>query len=51
MVGDKLTTDIQGSNNLGNQSVWINHHKKTRTANDAKPTYEISRLNELLTLI
>lgn len=51
MVGDKLTTDIQGSNNIGLKSVWINHHNKVRTDNEALPTYEIKRLKELLTIV
>jgi putative hydrolase of the HAD superfamily len=51
MVGDKLTTDILGSNRIGMKSVWINHHGKTREAGDAIPTYEISRLREILELV
>lgn len=51
MVGDKLTTDILGSNRIGMKSVWINHHGKEREATDAVPTYEIKRLRELLNLV
>ena len=51
MVGDKLTTDILGSNRIGMQSVWINHHGKTREATDAVPTHEIPRLRDLLELV
>ena len=51
MVGDKLTTDILGSNRIGMQSVWINHHGKVREETDAVPTHEIKRLRELLNLV
>jgi putative hydrolase of the HAD superfamily len=51
MVGDKLTTDIQGSNNIGLKSVWINHHNKVRTDAEALPTFEIKRLKELLAIV
>jgi putative hydrolase of the HAD superfamily len=51
MVGDKLTTDILGSNRIGMKSVWINHHNKVRDENDAIPTFEIKRLKELLELV
>ncbi|WP_066195435.1 MULTISPECIES: HAD family hydrolase [Gracilibacillus] len=49
MVGDNLMTDILGANRTGIKSVWINHEGKT--AEDVKPTYEISRLEELLEVL
>lgn len=50
MVGDKLTTDILGSNRVGMRNVWINHHAVVRS-DEMAPTYEISDLSELLTII
>lgn len=51
MVGDKLSTDILGSNRIGMKSVWINHHGKVREATDAVPTHEITRLRGILDLV
>jgi putative hydrolase of the HAD superfamily len=50
MVGDKLTTDIQGANGVGMTSVWINRHGLKRTG-DIEPSYEIATLRELIPLI
>ncbi|MFD0958941.1 HAD family hydrolase [Paenibacillus chungangensis] len=50
MVGDKLTTDIQGANTIGMTSVWINRHGVKRNE-DIIPTYEITHLEELLRLL
>lgn len=50
MVGDKLTTDILGSCGIGMSNVWINAHGITRT-DEIIPTYEISRLRELLPIV
>lgn len=49
MVGDNLNTDIKGANRTGIKSVWINHHEMTAT--EVKPTFEISRLRELIGII
>lgn len=49
MVGDKLSTDIQGANGAGLTSVWINHHGIE--AEDIVPKYEIRTLSELLNLL
>lgn len=46
MVGDKLTTDILGSNRIGMKSVWINRHGITRS-DVAVPDYEIANLEQL----
>lgn len=45
MVGDNRMTDILGANRVGIPSVWIN--RKNEEANDVKPTYEITSLEEL----
>lgn len=46
MVGDKLTTDILGSNSVGMPNAWINRHGMKRT-DDIVPMYEIQNLREL----
>ncbi|QGQ96703.1 HAD family hydrolase [Paenibacillus psychroresistens] len=50
MVGDKLTTDILGSNRVGMRNVWINHHEVVRS-NEIIPTYEIKDVGELMAII
>lgn len=50
MVGDKLTTDILGSNGIGMPNVWINHHGVKRT-DEIVPVHEVSDLNGLLALV
>lgn len=49
MVGDNLMTDILGASRIGMKSVWINRHDKER--NEVTPTYEITHLEELMTII
>jgi putative hydrolase of the HAD superfamily len=49
MVGDNLMTDILGAKRAGIKSVWINRHEKER--NEVVPDYEISRLDELFTIL
>ncbi len=50
MVGDKLTTDIIGSNSIGMPSVWINRHHVNRN-DDIIPKFEISNLQQLFAII
>ncbi|MEX2461347.1 MAG: HAD family hydrolase [Paenibacillaceae bacterium] len=50
MIGDKLTTDILGSNRIGMRNVWINHHSVVRT-NEIQPSFEINSLSQLLDII
>lgn len=50
MVGDKLTTDILGSNRVGLSNAWINRHGFTRT-DEIVPRHEIADLNGLLQLV
>lgn len=50
MVGDSLTSDIQGGINFGIDTCWYNPKKKENNTN-FKPTYEISSLNELVQVI
>lgn len=49
MVGDNLKTDIQGANQTGIPSVWLNRYGK-KTENEL-PTHEITSLDELLPLL
>lgn len=46
MIGDSLSSDIQGACNIGIDSVWFNPLNKPRTNID--PTYQISSLNQLI---
>lgn len=46
MVGDSLTSDIQGGINFGIDTCWYNPSKIENTT-EIKPTYEISSLMEL----
>lgn len=50
MVGDKLTTDILGSNGIGMKSVWLNRHDIVRS-DEIIPAYEIRSLSELLPIV
>ncbi|WP_438445765.1 HAD family hydrolase [Gorillibacterium sp. sgz5001074] len=50
MVGDKLTTDILGSNGIGMPNVWINHHGVKRS-DEIVPVYEVSDLDGLMEII
>ncbi len=49
MVGDKLTTDILGSNRLGMPNAWVNRHGLQ--ASDIQPSFEVSNLLELHAII
>ncbi|AHM66368.1 had-superfamily hydrolase subfamily ia, variant 1 [Paenibacillus polymyxa SQR-21] len=50
MVGDKLTTDIQGALSAGVHSVWLNRNDKTNTT-EIKPKFQIKHLSELYGII
>jgi putative hydrolase of the HAD superfamily len=50
MIGDKLTTDILGSNGVGMKNIWINHHRLERS-DEIAPIYEVTRLEEILPII
>lgn len=50
MVGDSLTSDIQGGNNYGIDTCWFNPlQKENHTA--IKPTYEIRELHEIVQIV
>ncbi|MDR5588054.1 YjjG family noncanonical pyrimidine nucleotidase [Clostridium aquiflavi] len=50
MVGDSLTSDIQGGINFGIDTCWYNPNKIINKTS-IKPTYEISNFNELKSLL
>lgn len=45
MIGDSLTSDIQGGNNFGIDTCWFNPQQK-KNSTTARPTYEIQNWNE-----
>ncbi|MGE7920928.1 YjjG family noncanonical pyrimidine nucleotidase [Viridibacillus sp. NPDC093762] len=50
IVGDSLTSDIQGGINYGIDTCWFNPHFKENKVG-IKPTYEIHELTELLEIV
>ena len=50
LIGDSLSTDIQGGCNAGIDSCWFNE-SLTENRTDITPTYEIQKLCELLKFI
>lgn len=49
IIGDSLTSDIQGGINAGIDTVWFNPHHQQAT--QVRPTYEIDALPELLKIV
>jgi len=50
MVGDSLTSDIQGGINFGIDTCWFNSNKIINKG-AINPTYEISNLMELKSIV
>lgn len=50
MIGDSLNTDIKGGSDYGIDTCWYNPHGKANTSS-IRPSYEISKLDELLKII
>lgn len=50
MIGDSLTSDIQGGNNFGLDTCWFNPHSKENTSG-IQPTYEIQAWNQLMEIV
>lgn len=50
MVGDSLTSDIQGGINFGIDTCWFNPNRVVNNT-DLKPTYEITNLMELKNIL
>jgi putative hydrolase of the HAD superfamily len=50
MIGDKLTTDILGSNTVGMPNIWIDHHGAQ--GNDSiVPKHRVTKLEDVLPII
>lgn len=49
MIGDKLTTDILGSNSIGMANIWIDHHQTPLA--DIEPVYRVTNLEDILRII
>ena len=49
IVGDSLSSDIQGGKNAGLKTVWFNPKKEK--SDTIKPDYEIERLSDLMVLL
>lgn len=50
IIGDSLSSDIQGGNNAGIDACWMNAENKINDTN-AVPTYEIHKLAELYDIL
>lgn len=50
MIGDKLTTDILGSNSIGMRNMWINRHGLPLT-DEITPVHEITSLRDIQKII
>ena len=50
MVGDSLTSDIQGGNNYGIDTCWYNPQRHPRYE-DVRAQYEIEKISELLAIV
>ena len=50
IVGDSLSSDIQGGLDYGIDTCWFNPHYKVNNS-EIKPTYEIDKLMELLKIV
>lgn len=50
MIGDSLSSDIQGGNNFGIDTCWFNPHRKDNRTG-TQPTYEIQTWDELVEIV
>lgn len=50
IIGDSLVSDIQGGNLAEIQTLWLNPNKQPRES-AVRPTYEISRLDDIFTVL
>ncbi|MBI9093882.1 MAG: YjjG family noncanonical pyrimidine nucleotidase [Sphaerochaeta sp.] len=50
MIGDSLTSDIQGGATYGLDTVWLNLDGTHKNDTSVQPTYEVHSLSEMLTL-
>jgi 2-haloacid dehalogenase len=50
IIGDSLSSDIEGGNNYGIDTCWFNPQREPGNE-EVEPTYEITALGELLGLV
>lgn len=50
IIGDSLSADIQGGVNAGIDTAWLNPNQQA-IAKELTPTFELSRLDDLLTIV
>jgi len=50
IIGDSLTADVEGGNNAGIDTCWLNTHDEENNTH-IKPTYEIKNLHQLKSFI
>ena len=50
IIGDSLTSDIKGGNNVGIKCCWYNK-EKNKNNSDCQIDYEINNLQELLAIL
>lgn len=50
-VGDSLSKDVQGAQKLGIDTAWVPFEDSRRAPNDPEPTYTLSSLAELQTVL
>ncbi|WP_208423168.1 YjjG family noncanonical pyrimidine nucleotidase [Latilactobacillus fragifolii] len=50
IVGDSLTSDVQGGQNVGVSTAWYNPNHQVNRMTDVQPTHEIEHLMDLLAL-
>ncbi|MDY2937382.1 MAG: YjjG family noncanonical pyrimidine nucleotidase, partial [Fusicatenibacter sp.] len=51
IIGDSLSSDIRGAKNASIDSCWFNPKGNSNPFDDLTPTYEISRLSELYSIL
>ncbi|WP_235804323.1 HAD-IA family hydrolase [Latilactobacillus graminis] len=50
IIGDSLTSDVQGGQNIGVATAWYNPLHQKNEHKNLRPTYEIDELIKLLTI-
>ena len=50
-VGDHMVEDIQGAQEVGMHTAWVNLHQTTWPQNQAAPSLEVTSVNELVALL
>ena len=50
IIGDSLTSDIQGGKNAGIRTIWYNPHQSQNTS-EIQPDYEVNELSAIEDLL